>query len=268
MTDTLKFGMGNAKLSANIAIFDLPAGHSCPFAKDCLSKSDRITGKIIDGHHCQFRCYAASGEARATNVRKKRWGNFEILKGAKTEQKIGDVIQRSLPVGIDKVRIHSSGDFFNEHYFVAWVNVALNNPLITFYGYSKAMPWFVKYKQYIPTNFRFTASKGGTHDHLIERSGLRSVEVVFSVEEAANKGLEIDHDDSHTISPINKDYAVLLHGFQPRNSAAAAAWSKLLKKGIGGYGKLDKNHFRSVETPPHVVYVHVNMGKKIKLAHV
>ena len=28
---------------------NLPSGHSCPFASDCLSKADRVTGKITDG---------------------------------------------------------------------------------------------------------------------------------------------------------------------------------------------------------------------------
>lgn len=262
MTDNtqLKFGIGNAKLNKSIATFSLPAGHSCPFAKECLSKSDLLTGKIIDGAHCRFRCFAATSEARATNVRKQRWGNFNILKDAKTEKRMGEVIQRGLPFGMDKVRVHVSGDFFREHYYVAWLNVAMNNPLVTFYGYTKALPLWVKYLKYIPNNFRFTASKGGTHDHLIEEHGLRSAEVVFSVEEAFDKGLEIDHDDSHAISPSGNSFALLLHATQPVGTKAAAAWTKLVRAGVGGYG--GKSDFRRQgEVKPHVVYISVKQGK-------
>ena len=32
-----------------IYTISLPSGYTCPFAVDCLSKADRITGKITDG---------------------------------------------------------------------------------------------------------------------------------------------------------------------------------------------------------------------------
>ena len=272
MTDTqpkLAMMMGNAKLNKSVATFSLPAGHSCPYAKECLSKSDLLTGKIIDGAHCQYRCFAATGEARATTVRKQRWGNFNILKSAKTEKRMGEVIQGSLFPGVDKYRVHVSGDYFNESYYVAWLNVALNNPLITFYGYTKALPLWVKYLWDIPNNFRFTASKGGTHDYLIEEHGLRSAKVVFSVEEAFEQGLEIDHDDSHAIAPDGKDFALLIHGTQPAGSKAGEAWSKIQRGGIGGYGG-KSDYRRQGEVKPHVVYISVKQGKgnpNVKLIH-
>ena len=42
--ELLKIGIGNAKLTNDIAIFDLPAGWSCSFAKDCAEKVDPNTG--------------------------------------------------------------------------------------------------------------------------------------------------------------------------------------------------------------------------------
>src|SRR5262245_1373686 len=60
----LKFGQGNAKLPPWVTTFSLPAGWSCPFAKDCRSFADRDTGKVTDGPHTAFRCYKASEEAR------------------------------------------------------------------------------------------------------------------------------------------------------------------------------------------------------------
>jgi hypothetical protein len=257
------FGLGNAKLSKSIATFSLPAGHACPFAKECLTKSDRLTGRLTDGQHCQFRCFSATGEARSTSVRKQRWHNFDILRDSKSETKIGTVIQNSLLQGMDKVRLHISGDFFSERYFVAWINVALNNPLVTFYGYTKALPYLVKYRRHLPGNFRFTASRGGTHDKLIAEHGLRCAEVVFSVQEAIDKGLEIDHDDSMAIAPTGTNFALLLHGTQPIGTQASKAWSLLMRSGVGGYG--GNSDFRRVhKTVQHVVYLSVS-GKRIEL---
>ncbi len=261
MNEKLKFGVGNAKLSMSIAHFSLPAGHSCPFAKECLSKSNRLTGKIIDGHHCRFRCFAATGEARSTTVRKARWHNFETVRNARTVERIAKVIQDNLPEGMDKIRVHVSGDFFSETYFLAWLTVAYNNPMVTFYGYTKALPHLVKYAKHIPNNFRFTASKGGTHDHLIAEHGLISAEVVFSLEEAQDKGLAIDHDDSLAFSRT-EDFALLLHATQPEGTPASAAWAKLMRDGIGGYSKA-KNGFRN-EHNQRPIFVHDDIrGKRI-----
>jgi hypothetical protein len=256
----LSFGSGNAKLSTAIATFSIPAGHSCPFAKDCLSKADRTTGKIIDGQHCRFRCFAASQEALFPSVRNSRWDNFEALKKAKTVERMTQLIQDSLPNGYTYVRVHVSGDFFSEKYFIAWLNVAMNNPLIVFYGYTKATPFLVKYKSIIPRNFRFTASQGGTCDSLISKHSLKSAEVVFSVKEAADKGLEIDHDDSHAILS-EKSFALLLHGTQPAGSDAGKAWQKI-KTTVGGYGEGSKR-YKMKDKRKLVIYVTVKNGSVV-----
>lgn len=250
--DKLKFGFGNSKISKSIATFSLPAGYSCPFAKDCLSKANRLTGKIIDGKHCQFRCFAASQEALYPNVRKNRWHNFELLKKTKTVEKMGQLIQSSIPSNVEFVRIHVSGDYFSETYFLAWLNVALNNPGMTFYGYTKALPHAVKYRKDIPSNFRLTASKGGTHDHLIKQYKLKSAEVVFSVEEAQDKGLRIDHDDGLAMYG-DKPFALLIHGTQPAGTQAAKAWQTLLKSGVGGYNE-ERARFQ-VAMSPFKIYI-------------
>jgi hypothetical protein len=257
----LKFGLGNSKLAKSIANFSLPAGHSCPFAKECLSKSNRLTGKLIDGQHCKFRCFAATGEARMTTVRKARWHNFDMLRQARSIEKMGKIIQDSLIPGIDKVRVHVSGDFFSETYYLAWLNVAVNNPMTSFYGYTKALPHLVKYAKWTPNNFRFTASRGGTHDHLIEKHGLVSAEVVFSIAEANDKGLEIDHDDSLAFART-KSFALLLHGGQPAGTPAGLAWAKLQRDGIGGYSKHGKDFRHFKKERPFTVFV--NLNHKIK----
>lgn len=229
----LKFGAGNAKLNRKIATFSLPAGHSCPFARDCLSKAGRGSGKIRDGKHTQFRCFAASQEATYPNVRENRWHNLDIIKGRSVNQ-ISDAIRRSLPVS-DIVRVHVSGDFFSQVYFDAWIDIARNNPMTIFYAYTKALRFWVARLDRIPTNFKLIASRGGREDYLIDQYGLRCAEVVFSQAEAVEKGLEIDHDDSLAIYGT-QSFALLLHGTQPKGSEAAKAWASL-KYSVGGYSK-------------------------------
>lgn len=234
----LKFGIGNAKLS-NIGTFSIPAGHTCPYAKDCLSKANRLTGKIIDGKHCKIRCFAATAESVFPTARAHRWYNFDLLREASTIEKMTTLINRSLPKNMSTIRIHVSGDYYNESYFLAWLNVAYNNPLKVFYGYTKANPFLIEYKKHIPSNFRFTASKGGTCDNLIEKHKMKFAEIVFSVKEAKQKGLEIDHDDSLAYGS-SKSFALLIHGTQPAGSDAGKALSALKKQGLGFYNEETK----------------------------
>jgi hypothetical protein len=86
-------------------------------------------------------------------------------------------------------------------------------------------------------NFILTASYGGRGDHLISELGLRSTTVVYSEAEAEKLGLAIDHDDSHAARPSlrNQDFALLIHGTQPKGTAAAAALKAL--KGKGSYSR-------------------------------
>jgi hypothetical protein len=86
----------------------------------------------------------------------------------------------------------------------------------------------------IPSNFRLTASYGGKHDHLIKQYNLRSAIVVYSEQEAIDMGLDIDHDDSYAYG-TGGDFALLIHGKQPKGSKASKAMSELRKVGITGY---------------------------------
>lgn len=232
----LKFSQGNAKLGKNIFTFSLPSGFSCPHALDCLSKAHKETGKITDGKKTSFRCFSASQEALYTPVRKQRWHNFDTLKGMNASQ-MADHIFLSLPSKADMVRIHVGGDFFSQIYFDAWIQVARLLPEVTFYAYTKSLPYWVARLGSIPSNLILTASRGGRRDDLIDSYTLREARVVFSVEEAESLGLEIDHDDSHAYQN-GPSFALLIHGTQPKGSKAASAKSAL--KGLGSYSAKKK----------------------------
>ena len=240
----LTFGIGNAKLSKDTAIFSLPAGHSCPFASLCLSKADKLTGKLTDGAKNLYRCYAASAENLFSNIRVSRWRNFEALRGAGDIQAMTKLIQRSLPnKGIKLCRIHSSGDFFSQAYFDAWLAVAKSKPDLIFYAYTKALPFWVKRLTEIPDNFRLVASLGGTKDDMIERHNLRHVRVVFTEQEAALANLPIDHDDKLAWSS-HQNFAILLHGTQPAGTPASKALHQLRKQKKGGYKANYFGHYK------------------------
>lgn len=232
----LRILKGNAKLGKNIHTFSIPAGHSCPFSSDCLSKADKATGSLTDGKNTEFRCFSAVAEARFPSVRDSRWKNYDLLKKAKTTAQMATLIQNSLHRNVKNIRIHVSGDFFNQNYFDAWLQVAIANPGIVFYGYTKSLKYWVERLDYIPSNFRLTASYGGREDHLIEEFGLRSAKVVFSEKEAEDLGLPIDHDDSHAYD-YEGNFALLLHGSQPKGTKAGKAWNEIKKSGVGGYKK-------------------------------
>jgi hypothetical protein len=255
----LIFKAGNAKLSKSIATFSLPAGHTCPFAKECLSKANRLTGKIVDGQHCKFRCFSASQEVRPT-VRHARWENFDKLREAETVDKMARLIQRSIPWGLNIVRNHVSGDYYSEKYFLAWLNVAKNNPSMTIYGYTKATPFLVEYRKYIPPNFRFTASKGGTCDNLISKHRLKFAEVVYSEQAAIDKDLEIDHDDMLALKH-EKNFALLIHGTQPPGTEASRAWVALMRQGKGGYSKKGTYRRGVHEEKPLTIYITLKGGE-------
>jgi hypothetical protein len=235
METKLKFGRGNAKLAGEIYTFSLPAGHACPGALRCMAKADRQTGKLQDGPSQTFRCFAAGDEARYPNLRRSRWHNFDLLKG-RTREGMAALILDSLPADAKLVRLHVAGDFFSDTYFLAWMDVAKARPEILFYTYTKSLLIWLRNRSVVPDNFKLTASEGGKHDDLIESESLKFAKVLFSIEEARELGLEIDHDDSHAFAS-DKSFALLLHGTQRKETPAAKAMSALRIAGFNGYSQ-------------------------------
>lgn len=232
----LKFSQGNAKLKG-IPSISLSAGWACPFAFRCESRVDMLTGKITDGKHTEFRCFSATQENIFPVVRKQREYNFNLLRSLKSSEEMAELIHVSLPNPKKKIiRIHVSGDFFNINYLKAWILVAQRNPNLTFYAYTKSLTYWIEELNNIPVNLKLTASKGGKNDHLIEQYNLKFAQVVYSIEEAEQLGLEIDHDDSHAFSG-NKSFALLIHGTQPKKSFAGKAKQTLANNGWTGYNR-------------------------------
>ena len=149
-----------------------------------------------------------------------------------------ELILNSIPKKATIIRVHVAGDFYNQTYFNAWMQVARNRPDIIFYAYTKSIGYWINQLGNIPSNFKLNASYGGKQDNLIEQYNLKYAKVVFSVEQAGN--LKIDHDDTSAYMR-DESFCLLIHNTQPKGSEASKALSKLRKLGIGGYGKQKKD---------------------------
>jgi hypothetical protein len=238
----LHLSNGNGKLSKDTLIFNLPAGKTCPGAMFC--KSFAIVGDngkrtIQDGKHTEFRCFAASSEVQYDAVFNNRAENLQMIVEAISNDSAADLINDSIQESRTKktklVRIHESGDFFSGAYLDAWIEVAIRNPDLKFYCYSKSLQLFLNFK--LPANFYMTASYGGKFDYLIDEGYFpRYSKVCMNDADAANLGLEVDHDDSHCFG--DKPFALLVHGTQPKGSLwGVAIRTRRSLKQFGGYSK-------------------------------
>ena len=235
----LKFGFENAKLKG-IWHFSLHSGFTCPAAKDCLTYANRKTGKAKDGSAQDYRCYAAMDEARYPSVRKSRWHNFDLIKAAKTVQDKTELICASIPEALRRVggilRVHVGGDYFSYDYLSAWLAASAKFPRVRFYSYTKSIQFLAKYLETnkLPDNFVFTCSGGSKFDNLVSGIGVKQAKVYFSQEEIDALGLDVDHTDEFAIYG-EKDFALLLHGQQPKGSASGEALKTLRRNGVRGY---------------------------------
>lgn len=178
-----KFIKNNKYYRDEVYEWNLPTGTTCPFALECKVIVDRQTGKF-NIKRGQYKCYAASPE-RFPAVREHRWNNFEFVKNGGVPE---------IPKGCKSIRIHSSGDFYNQKYFDMWVNIAQTNPDIEIWAYTKSVQYWVNRINDIPDNLTLTASYGGSQDYLIEKYNLKNVKV-FQSKELVTENRPIDFND-------------------------------------------------------------------------
>ena len=109
---------GNSKLH-NILIFDLTAIKSCLNCKDCKDN-----------------CYAVKAQRMYNDTMIFRETNLNMVKNDLLLLKCL-IIKQLDGTKINTVRIHSSGDFYNQNYVDMWNKVIERYPHINFYAYSK-----------------------------------------------------------------------------------------------------------------------------------
>ena len=231
----LKFSHDNKKLDKlalevydkkgiyrNVYSVSIPSGRAetCPYADKCKAYVG-TDGKLVSrDDYVEYRCYSASLEALYPSQLKQRNYNFDLLKACNNDrQELMNLINASIPVEAQIIRIHVGGDFYSQNYFDAWLNVAMLNPQRQFYAYTKSLPFWVNRLDSINIgnfpNMELIASRGGTKDKLINVYGLRDSIVVDTEQEAMEKGLEIDYTD-YLACYGKGSFALLNHGTQPK----------------------------------------------------
>ncbi len=220
---TLKWARNNSKLNelashlglkkSEVVGFDLPAGFTCPAASLCLAYANKQTGKIKRGKDAQFLCYAAKLEAAFPAVRRAHWTNFDALRPIMNDElAIAGLIMAELPKGIKVVRIHTSGDFFTDAYYRAWKIVAMHNPDVKFFAYTKV--YKLVSDNLRPDNFKMVYSHGGKYDGLADY--VPTCFVTKDAQEAEDLGLPVAcptstcPDDFEYIM-AGRSFAILLH---------------------------------------------------------
>lgn len=184
----MKFVKKTNYYSGVVYEWNLPTGHSCPFAKECLVKVDKKTGKF-ENKSGDYFCYASRSE-RFPAVRDHRWKNYEyVLNGGVPK----------IPKESNAIRIHASGDFFNQKYFDMWLKICVENPDVEFWAYTKSLKYWVVRLNEIPKNLILTASYGGRNDELIKKHNLKHSIVVENKDLAI--GLPIDYNDDIARTP-------------------------------------------------------------------
>ena len=154
----LSDGMSNKKIRktiqinrAHIVTFSLPAVVTCPSADKCL----------IGG-------YCTAGNYKYPSVEKKQFDNYTASQSSEFVDMICAELSEKWTYS-KYVRIHPTGDFYNVHYLKKWVEIAVKNPDIIFYAYTKSIRIVKGYadKYGLPSNLIITYSFGSKDDILI-----------------------------------------------------------------------------------------------------
>ena len=110
---------GNRKIPTYIGIFNLPRLTTCPGATAW----------------CKQFCYAKKAERMYKQVRPYREMNFLLSKQKDFVDKVNKELSTS---GKKIIRIHESGDFYNQEYLDKWTQIVKANPQIHFTFYTKS----------------------------------------------------------------------------------------------------------------------------------
>lgn len=135
---------------------------------------------------------AMVGELQARRFRPK--GEPRIIPDIDVELDLDDWLRGWVLEGGAAVRIHDSGDFFDEDYLLRWAEIARQVDDVLFYAYSKEVEMVLGVMDRFPRNFRVLFSTGGAQDHLIDPDEHRHADVfenVDAIEEAGYRSQDL-----------------------------------------------------------------------------
>jgi hypothetical protein len=115
----ITFAKGNAKIEKAL-IWNLPEGITCPGATEL----------------CKKVCYAKDSTVRFPNVVPgSRAHNLAIAKRSDFPEFLTQKLNRAR---LPRMRIHESGDFFNQKYLDTWTEAIAQDSKRTFWAYTKS----------------------------------------------------------------------------------------------------------------------------------
>lgn len=181
---------------------------------------------------CAAMCYARNGRYRFSNVAAAHTRNLDTylidragwvermqkeLK-AKRFRPTGKPHDFSWPVRQDyqwwaqsggrAVRIHDSGDFFDDQYLADWLAVAASTPDVLFYAYTKQVASYkaAEAAGLVPSNFVCIFSMGGKQDHLVDVDADRHDDIFPTMEalEAAGYTDQAESDLMAALLPTTR----------------------------------------------------------------
>lgn len=145
----IQLSESNKKLVPNketrFLIWNLPSKITCPYATE----------------HCKKFCYAVKAETAYPNCKPSRMRHLEISKADDFTDRMIYTIETYLTKPSYKtakkvvVRIHESGDFYNQHYADKWVKIAehfKSDKRVVFMAYTKSLVYFGSC-EHITSNF-------------------------------------------------------------------------------------------------------------------
>jgi len=141
----LSYGM-NARYHSSIPLFNLPHILTCP-------------GKT---RWCEKKCYTWHSHRISQTSRASRQRNYNYSKRSDFVVRMDSVIKQ---MGlVNYMRLHESGDFYDENYFLKWLKIINLNPNIKFLVYTRTPFDFDKYS--LPFNLFLKFSTDDTSPYL------------------------------------------------------------------------------------------------------
>jgi len=172
---------------------------------------------------CAVGCYARGGAYAFSNVAAVFEKRLKLARSPKFTRIISEEIKRR---GVERLRIHDSGDFFSAEYLERWLVIIRANPSVQFYAYTKAVSMLKEYQAdgLIPANFTVIFSFGGKEDKLINRAIDRHSWVFSSEEAAVAAGYALANVDDSVALGVNPRVGLVYHGAKNFENTA---WGKV-----------------------------------------
>ena len=161
---------------------DNRAINACPEAGACIKVCYARNGtyrfpKVLESHQRNLMLamdtpdeFVRLMNAELAHKRFDPTGVPRHVEGLESTDHLHPWVQQLLGMGAAVVRIHDTGDFFSADYLAAWIDIALANPGIIFYSYTKSVQVFRNVAEGggAPANFLWCYSLGGKQDHLLD----------------------------------------------------------------------------------------------------